>query len=76
MAPFVFPKKRKGRCPLTPELPYLTHISGIVCGRFLLNDPVYFSFRSAAAAQVVRSNEAETVQQKSNLTGKALRTPG
>ena len=33
MAPFGSPKKRKGRCPLTPELPYLTHISEIICGR-------------------------------------------
>ena len=76
MAPFGSPKKRKGRCPLTPELPYLTHISEIICGRFLLNDLACFSFRSAAAAQLVRSAEAKTVQQKSNLTSKALRSRG
>lgn len=56
MAPFGSPKKRKGRCPLTPELPYLTHISEIICGRFLLNDLACFSFRSAAAAEPVQQS--------------------
>ncbi len=49
MAPFA-PQETQGALPLTPELPNFTHILGIVCGCFLRNDSVCFSFRSAAAA--------------------------